>query len=117
MNGGETCVLLLYITNYAFKKQNRSSNASALIADRLAFHQNKQTEVETKDEEDPQWYNKRLLQRCANALLTLREFSSPEIVSYLMGWEDIFESHTYIPIYMDSAIQAVKRAYPHLAQR
>ena len=37
MNGAETCVLLLYTTNYAFKKQNRSSNTSALLAERLAF--------------------------------------------------------------------------------
>jgi len=43
MNGAETCVLVLYTTNYAIKKQNRSSNASALIAKRLAFHQAEQS--------------------------------------------------------------------------
>lgn len=45
MNRAETCVLLLYITNYAFKKQNRSSNASALIARQLAFHQTGQSQT------------------------------------------------------------------------
>ena len=118
MNGGETssCVLVLYTTNYAFKKQNRSGNASALIAERLAFHQKKQSEDST-DVDDPQYYNKQLLQRCANALLTQREFSRAEIVSYLMGWGDRFESHDYLAFYMNSAILAVKRAYPHLMQR
>jgi len=83
MNGAETCVLVLYNTNYTSKKQNRSSNTSALIADRLAFQQ-----TVLDQNEDAQTYNKRLIQRCANALLTQREFSGPEIMSYLMGWDD-----------------------------
>jgi len=112
MNGAETCVLVLYTTNYAFKKQNRSSNTSALIADRLAFHQSKQEE-----ELDILSSNKRLLLRCANALLTEREFSGPEIISYLMGWGDRFESHTYVPIFLDNAFSALKRAYPDLNTR
>ena len=112
MNGAETCVLVLYNTNYTFKKQNRSSNTSALIADRLAFHQALQNE-----NDDVHTYNKRLVQRCANALLIQREFSSPEIVSYLMGWGDRFESHGYISIYVDATIWALKRTFPHLSAR
>jgi hypothetical protein len=111
MNGVETCVLLLYVTNYAFKKQKQSSNASALLADRLAYHQ-----VQSEGE-DIQNYNKRLIQRCANALFTQREFSGPEIVSYLMGWGDRYESHSYVPIYLDSAVWALKRAFPTLIER
>jgi hypothetical protein len=53
MNGAETCVLVLYNTNYTFKKQNRSSNTSALIAERLAFHQ-----ASDNMNEDAQVYNK-----------------------------------------------------------
>jgi hypothetical protein len=112
VNGGETCVIVLYTTNYTFKKQNRSSNASALIAEKLDYHQNA-----TNDDEDIQTYNKRLLQRCANSLLTEREFSGPEIVSYLMGWGDIFESHNYVSIYLDSAVRAIKDTFPFLNNR
>ena len=112
MNGAETCVLLLYITNYTFKKQGRSSNTSALLAERLAFHL-----TESKDHEDAHTYNKRLVQRCSNALLTQREFSGPEIISYLMGWGDRFESHSYVCIYLDAAIWALKRAFPCLSDR
>lgn len=112
--GGETCVLVLYTTNYAFKKQNRSGNTSALLADRLAFHQSNQT---AEDTVDLIAYNKRLLQRCTNALLTLREFSGPEIISYLMRWGDRFESHGYVSFYMDSATWALKCAFPCLTHR
>ncbi len=108
MNGAETCVLVLYNTNYTFKKQNRSSNTSALIADRLAFQQ---TSLEN---EDAKTYNKRLIQRCANALLTQREFSSPEIMSYLTGKDDRFESHSYISVFLDQATWALKKVFPYL---
>jgi hypothetical protein len=111
MNGAETCVLVLYTTNYTFKKQNRSSNASALLAERLAYYQVQH------EHEDIQTYNKHLIQRCANALFTQQEFSGPEIVSYLMGWGDRYESHSYVPIYLDGAVWALKGAFPSLAER
>ena len=116
MNGVETCVLLLYVTNYAFKKQNRSSNASALIARQLAFHQAGQSQTAVSND-DLEAYNKHLLQRCANTLLTQREFSSPEIISYLMGWGDRFESHKYINLYMDGALRALERAFPGIMEK
>ena len=111
MNGGETCVLVLYTTNYAFKKQNRLSNVTALIADKLTLHHdvNKDADIMT--------YNKKLLERCANALFTEREFSGPEIESYLMGWGNLFESHFYVSIYLDRCFQALRRAYPSLSDR
>jgi len=117
VNGAETCALLLYVTNYAFKKQNRSSNTSALLADRLAFHQTKESDNDPENDEELKQYNKRLLQRCTNALITQREFSGPEIMAYLMGWGDRFESHIYVPFYMDSAIWALKRAFPSILQQ
>jgi hypothetical protein len=112
MNGVETCVIVLYTTNYAFKKQNGSSNTSALLADRLAYHE--KTEAE---DSDIQTYNKRLVQRCATALFTQREFSGPEISAYLMGLGDRFESNKYVPIYLDGAIWALKRTFPSLAKK
>jgi hypothetical protein len=112
MNSAETCVLVLYNTNYTFKKQNKSSNTSALLADHLAY----QEKHESKDE-DIQTYNKRLVQRCANALFTQREFSGPEIASYLMGWGDHFESNKYVPIYLDGEIWVLKRTFPTLVKK
>jgi len=112
MNGAETCSLVWYITNYATKKQQRSSNISALLAKKLAFHQKLE-----KGETDLINVNKRLIQRCANALAMDREFSVPEIISYLMGWGDRYESHFYATFYWDNAVWALKRAYPGLHER
>ena len=63
LNGSGTTVLSFYITNYAAKKQNRTSNTSALLAKTLAFHK-----ADTRESEDIYQLNKLLLQRCANTL-------------------------------------------------
>jgi hypothetical protein len=109
MSGGETNVLTWYITNYASKKQQRSSNVSALLAKRVAFHT-----VEERRRTDVTNINKRLIQRCANTLTRDREFSGPEIMSYLMGWGDRYESHHYIGISADAIIRALKERFPGL---
>ena len=109
MSGGETNVLTWYITNYASKKQQRSSNVSALLAKRVAFHM-----VEERGRTDLTDINKRLIQRCANTLTRDREFSGPEIMSYLMGWGDRFESHHYVGISANAIIAALKERYPGL---
>ena len=59
--------------------------------------------------------NKRLIQRCANTLARDREFSGPEIMSYLMGWDDRFESHYYVGISADAIMTALKEQYPGLS--
>jgi hypothetical protein len=109
MSGGETNVLTWYITTYASKKQQRSSNVSALLAKRVAFHT-----VEENRRTDLANINKRLIQRCANTLARDREFSGPEIMSYLMGWGDRFESHVYVAISADGIMAALKDQYPGL---
>ncbi|KAF8809589.1 hypothetical protein BYT27DRAFT_7209910 [Phlegmacium glaucopus] len=45
-----------------------------------------------------------------------REFSGPEIMSYLMGWGDRFESHHYIAIYSDVIVSSLKNKYPGLRE-
>ena len=114
MNGCETCVAMLYNTNYAFKKQNKSSNATALIADSFAFTWEQEKKDDSRDGFD---LNKKLLQHCANSLFSEREFSAPEIISYLMGWEDRFELHFYVNIYWDAAMASLKTAFPCLTAK
>ena len=109
MNGGETNVLTWYITNYASKKQQRSSNVSALLAKRVAFHT-----TEERHRTDLSDINKRLIQRCTNTLARDREFSGPEVMSYLMGWGDRYESHHYVGISADAIIRALKDRFPSL---
>ena len=108
-NGAYTKDLTWYITNYALKKQVKSSNVTALLARRYAFH--RQQERRNSDYDN---VNKRLLQRCANTLTRDPELSSPEVISYLMGWGDRFISHHFVNIYLDSMLAALKRVYPCL---
>ena len=109
MGSAETNALTWYITSYASKKQQCSSNVSALLAKRVAFHS-----VEERRCNDLTDVNKQLIQRCANTLTRDREFSGPEIMSYLMGWGDRFESHHYVAIYPDAIIAGLKERYPGL---
>ena len=109
MSGGETNALTWYITNYASKKQQRSSNVSALLAKRVAFHT-----AEERGRTDLTDINKRLIQRCSNTLTRDREFSGPEIMAYLMGWGDRFESHYYVGISADALTEALKQKFPGL---
>ena len=106
---GQTATLTYYITNYATKKQQKSSNASALLAKRLAF-----VKKEERKQTDLNKLNKKLIQSCANCLTHDREFCAPEIMTYLMNWKDTYLSHHYVTIYWDSATSALKRTFPRI---
>jgi hypothetical protein len=108
-NGSETKDITWYITNYATKKQAVSSNTSALLAKRLAFHK-----VQERYTRDCHLINKRLLQRCTNCLTRDREFSAPEAMAYIMGWGDRFISHKFSTIYLNGIRGALKREFPEL---
>jgi len=108
----QTATLTYYITNYATKKQQRSSNASALLAKRLAF-----VRLEERTQTDLNKLNKKLIQSCANSLSREREFSAPEIISYIMGWADVYLSHHYVTIFWDAAVNALKRTFPGIEPR
>ena len=108
-NGAETKDIAWYITNYATKKQQRSGNASALLATRLAFHQSQE-----KTNSNLAELNRRLIQRCANTLSREQEFSAPEVISYIMGWGDRYISHSFTSIYTDPLFYALRRQYPQL---
>lgn len=111
-NGPDTNNITWYITGYTGKKQGSSFNTSALLADRLAFHKD-----EEKRNTDARDINRKLIQRCANALTRHQEFSAPEVVNYIMGWGDHLLSHHYVPVYWDRVLSAVKAAYPGLRSR
>jgi hypothetical protein len=78
-------MLTYYITNYSTKKQQHTSNASALLAKQLAFVQ----KVEHR-QTDLNKLNKKLIQLYVNSLTHDWEFSAPEIISYIMGWLNMY---------------------------
>ncbi|KAF8058223.1 hypothetical protein FPV67DRAFT_1785896, partial [Lyophyllum atratum] len=111
-NGGGTKAITFYITSYATKKQDPSSNTSALLAKRLAFHH-----VQEKFNADYVDMNRKMLIRCANTLTREHECSAPEVMSYLMGWGDRFLSHLYVSIFWDTAVGGLKMAFPQLRRK
>ncbi|KAH6906301.1 hypothetical protein BKA70DRAFT_1372848 [Coprinopsis sp. MPI-PUGE-AT-0042] len=85
--------LLLATSLLARIKQQRSSNTTAILA-----KQGRRPDSHNR--------NKRLLERCANALTKERD--------YLMGFGDRYTSHTYAPIYWERADAALKQQFPSL---
>ncbi len=101
--------LMWYLTTYTTKKQGNSSNASAVLAKTIAFHKHT-----TPLSDDNHCVNKRLLQRCANTLGHLQEFSAQEAVGYVMGWGYRLVSHHYSPIYLNGIRMALFHSFPSL---
>ncbi|KIK32555.1 hypothetical protein CY34DRAFT_110924 [Suillus luteus UH-Slu-Lm8-n1] len=111
-NGEDTKDISFYISMYTAKNQQHSSNASALLAKSFAFQQ-----AQNKRHSAVQEMNKHLIQRCANSLSREQEFSAPEVVSYLMKWDDRYISHHFEPIYFSSVINLLKKTWPQLASQ
>lgn len=109
LNGRLTKKITYYIGNYASKKQDVSSNVTALLAKTLAFER-KQRRRQTNLNE----INKRMIMRCANSLSRYREFSAPEVMSYIMDWKDSYVSHTFVPIFLDAVCSALQKCFPSL---
>lgn len=106
-NGGETRDIGFYISKYVAKRQGHSSNTSALLAKKLAFHKTKE-----RYNSDIVDLNKKLLQRCANTLSREQEFSAPEAISYLMTWGDRFISHFFVDIFWSRVQSMIKKIFP-----
>ncbi|KIL66497.1 hypothetical protein M378DRAFT_57908, partial [Amanita muscaria Koide BX008] len=93
-NGTETKNITWYIAKYATKSQKHLFNASALLAKSLAFHFQ-----DEKNLDDARARSRLLLFRCFQGLNHQQEQSAPQVVSYLMGWDDCFLSHEFVSIY------------------
>lgn len=110
-NGTETKDITWYITIYVGKKWKFSSNMSALLANTFVFHQ-----WDENNSQDLKVLNKKLIQCCANTLSRQQELSAPEVISYLMGWGDHYESHHFVTIHWHFVVCLMKWAYPELTR-
>jgi Helitron helicase-like domain at N-terminus len=113
-NGGETKNITYYVTTYAAKKQGRSYNLSAVLANGFNYHEkNPITQYISQLKENSRILIFRLLQ----AINRQQELAAPLVISYLMGWGDVYRSHTYTPIYWTSFVSEILRAFPSLADQ
>lgn len=109
-NGEDTRDIAFYITCYAAKNQNKTSNSSALLAKTYAY----QNRTPLLNESVVRDVNRRLIERCANTLAREQELSAPEVVNYIMGWGDRYISHQFQSIYFASITSLLKRTWPVL---
>ena len=115
-NGEETKDAVWYCTSYASKDPEKSYNQSALLAKGYLYHQAHalQDEVDTSTLREQ---NRMLVYRCFNALNQQNELSGPQVMSYLMGWGDVFRSHRFTPVYWSQVAQVLRQEYPGLRNR
>ena len=114
-NGADTKDVAFYVTAYATKKQKKSHNLSALMANGLSYH------LDNPKFDDIRERNCLLVYRCINVINREAELSGPQVVSYIMGYGDNFTSHYYSPMFTSQFFAAVQRMFPalrsHLSSR
>ena len=81
------------------KKQKCSHNISALLAKNYAFKH--ADDAETQSIQNASCL---LVYRCIEALNREQEIAAPMVMSYLMGWGDVYQSHNFVPVYWTSFI-------------
>lgn len=98
-SGEDTRNVTFYVTSYAAKKQGKAFNLSAVLTKGFIYH---------LDHPNPAYIghlqeNQRLLlARLTNTINREQELSAQMVMSYLMGWGDVYRSHAYTPIYWSS---------------
>ena len=110
-NGGDTKNITYYVTAYAAKKQGKEFNLSAILADAYAYHDTHPNVSYVGDIRAQQ----RLLLFClVHAINRQQQLGAPMVMSYLMGWGDVYRSHTYSYLYWTSFSAALLSAHPTL---
>ena len=113
-SGADTKNITFYVTSYAAKKQGKNYNVSAVFADGYAYHLEHPKPEYVDSIRDQQHL---LLFRLVQSINREQELAGPMVMSYPMGWGDVFRSHTYSSIYWGSFINALYTAFPGLSKR
>jgi hypothetical protein len=96
-NGSDSAKLTYYCTCYATKRLKRTHNSSAITASGYSFDQ--RDDAATRGVHNA---NRLMIYRCLTALTKQQEIPAPLVMSYLMGWGDMYQSHRFVPIYWTS---------------
>ncbi|EMD32190.1 hypothetical protein CERSUDRAFT_99591 [Gelatoporia subvermispora B] len=108
-NGSDTKNCTFYILGYALKKQKRHFNLSSIMAKGYICHSERSEYLDSLQD------NQRLLLfRLVHTINREQELAAPMVVSYLMGWGDVYRSHRYSVVYWSSFMKAILKYYPEL---
>ncbi|KAJ7846949.1 hypothetical protein B0H14DRAFT_2308849, partial [Mycena olivaceomarginata] len=89
-SGASAKGILYYITDYITKSQLKTHVAFSMLE--LAV---KKLGEMNPFESDQTVRAKKMLQKCAHAMISQQELSAQQVASYLMDFEDHFTSHSY----------------------
>ena len=97
-SGGLAKAALYYIRDYISKAQLKAHVAYATLETAM-----RKMENDAVTDDDIAVKAKKLLTKCANALIGLQELSAPQVASYILGLEDHFTSHKFRHLYWMSS--------------
>ncbi|KAJ7501302.1 hypothetical protein B0H11DRAFT_1643206, partial [Mycena galericulata] len=106
-SGASAKAISYYITDYITKSQLKTHVAFSMLE--LAV---KKLGEFNPHEDDMTTRAKKLLQKCAYAILSQQELSAQQVASYLLDFEDHFTSHTYRNLYWTSFENFINREDP-----
>lgn len=110
-NGSNTKNITFYVTSNVAKKQGKNHNMSAIMAQGFAYHLDHPKPEYVDDLKDQHCL---LLFRLVNTVNHEQELAAPMVMPYLMGWGEVFRSHTYAPIYWMSVVTMLYKTFPEL---
>ena len=113
-NGRDTKNITYYVTSYAAKKQGKSFNMSAVLAQGLAYHTSHPIPEYI---EHLQEMSRLLIFRLVHAINREQELAAVMVIAYLMGWGDTYRSHTYSPIFWSTFSGTLLKTFPYLCQQ
>jgi hypothetical protein len=111
-NGQDSCRLTFYCSGYVAKDQFKYTNMSAILAKNYAFqHLDDERTIGLREA------CRLMLFRCLDAINREQELAAPLVMSYLMGWGDIYKSHNYVPVYWSPFEYLLVSAHPELRKQ
>lgn len=80
------------------------------MAKGYAFHEQRSSKADSLRDEQ-----RLLIFRLVHTINREQELAAPMVMSYLMGWGDIYRSHHYTPIFWSSFTSALLKIFPELS--
>ncbi|KAJ7818391.1 hypothetical protein B0H14DRAFT_2169863, partial [Mycena olivaceomarginata] len=106
-SGASAKGILYYITDYITKSQLKTHVAFSMLE--LAV---KKLREVNPFETDITIRAKKMLQKCAYAMISQQELSAQQVVAYLMDFEDHFTSHSYRNLYWTAFEAFINKELP-----
>ncbi|KAJ2999760.1 hypothetical protein NUW54_g6886 [Trametes sanguinea] len=95
-NGEDTRNITFYVACYSVKKQGKSHNLSAIWGDGFAYHE---TALRPTYVNSIQAQHRLLFFRLVESINCEHGLAAVMVISYLMGWGDVYCSHSYTLIF------------------